>query len=173
MFLFITTLVFPGDREFCKVCLWVSLKRRWAQDWNTFSEVSHWGIFKSNIFVAKITSEDYEDHTSLQVEQWIGQSRVYGWKLQRLITYIIVNKWFSFWCKNLIWNLSHCKEIPIYVIPEKELGGLSRNFHSCLWAIYIFPRWADLISCSRIRRPIVGIYMHRTNRNVGIGTEAA
>jgi hypothetical protein len=35
-------------------------------------------------------------------------------------------------CKSLYsivkWRL-HCKEISIYVFPEKELGGLSPNFH--------------------------------------------
>ncbi len=43
----------------------------------------------------------------------------------------------------------------------------------CLYAIYIFPRSAHLFSCSRIDRPIVGIYKSFTETCMleGIGTE--
>jgi hypothetical protein len=50
----------------------------------------------------------------------------------------------------------HCKEIWIYVFPEKELRGLSPNF-------YIYVSVSDLcsvhlFSCSKIGRPFRGIY---------------
>ncbi len=67
-----------------------------------------------------------------------------------------------------------CNENLNYVFPEKELRGLSPNFtFMCLWAIYIFPGLVHIFSCSRIVRPIVGIYKiaHR-HMNVEIGTEA-
>ncbi len=40
----------------------------------------------------------------------------------------------------------HCNEIWIYVFPEKELRGLSPNFHIYVFAIYIFPRSAHLFT---------------------------
>ncbi len=49
----------------------------------------------------------------------------------------------------------------LYVFPEKELCGFSLNFQF-LWANYIFPRLAYLFSCSRIGRPIRGIYKSLT-----------
>jgi hypothetical protein len=53
----------------------------------------------------------------------------------------------------------HCKEISIYVFPEKKLRGLSPNFHIHVSVsdLYIPPS-VRLFSCGRIGRPIVGIY---------------
>ncbi len=55
--------------------------------------------------------------------------------------------------------LAHCKEIWIYVFPEKELRSLrpSFNIHS-LRKISVFLRSAHIFSCTRIGRPIRGIY---------------
>jgi hypothetical protein len=58
----------------------------------------------------------------------------------------------------------HCKEVSINVFPEKELRGLSPNFHihvsvSNLCISTICPH----ISCSRIGRSIVGIYKALTD----------
>ncbi len=52
------------------------------------------------------------------------------------------------------------KKIP-FMYSQKRKSGLSPSFHIhtvCLWAIYIFSGSVHLFSCSRIGRPIVGIY---------------
>ncbi len=77
----------------------------------------------------------------------------------------------------MIWYCSlHCEEISIYVFLEKELRGLSPNFHIHVSVSNLYiPIIGSLIFCSRIGRPIVGIYVWITHRNmnVGIRTEAA
>ncbi len=60
----------------------------------------------------------------------------------------------------------HCKEISLYVFPEKELGGISPNFHIHVSVsdLYIStPRSVHLFFWSRIGRPIVGIYKSLTD----------
>ncbi len=59
---------------------------------------------------------------------------------------------------------AHFNENSIYVFPEKELRGLSPNFHIHVSVsdLYI-PRISPHISCSRIGRPIVGIYKSLTD----------
>jgi hypothetical protein len=59
----------------------------------------------------------------------------------------------------------HCNENPIYVLPEKELRGLSPSFHINVSVsdLYI-PRIGPHISCSRTDRSIVvGIYKSLTD----------
>ncbi len=59
----------------------------------------------------------------------------------------------------------HCNKNPIYLIPEKELYGLSHNFHIHVSVsdLYI-PRIAfHIFSCSRICRPMVKIYKSLTD----------
>jgi hypothetical protein len=60
---------------------------------------------------------------------------------------------------------THCKEIRIYVFPEKELRSLTPNFniHVSVSDLYIPTRSANLFSCSRIGRPIRGIYKSLTD----------
>ncbi len=49
----------------------------------------------------------------------------------------------------LAWRRLHCNKDPIYVFPDKELLGLSPNFHiQCLWTIYIFPGLVHIIGRS-------------------------
>ncbi len=58
----------------------------------------------------------------------------------------------------------HCNENPIYVFPEKELRGLSSNFHIHVPVnIYIFPEPVHIFSCSRLGRPILRIYESLTD----------
>ncbi len=57
----------------------------------------------------------------------------------------------------------HCTSNRNYVFKGKELRGLSPNsyIHVSLWAIYLFPGSIHIFSCSRIGRPIVGLYINR------------
>ncbi len=58
----------------------------------------------------------------------------------------------------------HCKEISIYVFLEKELRGLSPNFHShvSLSDLYFLPIGPPF-SCSRIGRPYK--YINRSRKH--------
>ncbi len=58
----------------------------------------------------------------------------------------------------------HCKENPIYVLPEKKLRGLSPNLHIQVFmsVLYIPTIGPPIFSCSRIGRPIVVIYKSLT-----------
>jgi hypothetical protein len=59
---------------------------------------------------------------------------------------------------------THCNENPIYVFPEKELRGLNPDFtFMCLWMIYVSTGSVHIFSCSRIGRPMVGIYKSLTD----------
>ncbi len=57
---------------------------------------------------------------------------------------------------------AHCKEISIYVFPEKKLRRLSPNFNIhvsvSVGDLYIATIGPTLFSCSRICRPILGIH---------------
>jgi len=67
----------------------------------------------------------------------------------------------------------HCKENPIYVLPEKKLRGLSPSSFMFLLAANIFPRSVHLFSCSRKGRQILGIFKSLTEHECRIGTDAA
>jgi hypothetical protein len=57
-------------------------------------------------------------------------------------------------------SIIHFNENPIYVFQEKELRGLSYNFHihvSVSDLYTVCPEWVHIFSCSRIGRPILGI----------------
>ncbi len=60
------------------------------------------------------------------------------------------------------------------IFPEKELCGLSPNFHAhvSVWAIYIFPQSVCLFCCRKICGPGNISITHR-HMNVKIGSEAA
>jgi hypothetical protein len=56
----------------------------------------------------------------------------------------------------------HCNENPSDVFPEKELRGFSPNFHVHV-SVMRFIYSQDRLTCSRIGRPIVGIYISLTD----------
>jgi hypothetical protein len=69
----------------------------------------------------------------------------------------------------------HCKEISIYVFPEKELRGLSTNIHIhvTVSSLYI-PTIGPPIFLQHIRQTDRGnILIAQRNMNVGPGTVAA
>ncbi len=70
----------------------------------------------------------------------------------------------------------NCEEYPLYVLPEKELRGLSPNFHIHASASDLCirnRRIGPYFPASKIGRAILGIYASLTyNMNVEIGTVA-
>ncbi len=58
----------------------------------------------------------------------------------------------------------HCTENRIYVFPEKELRSLSPNsyIHVSVSYLYIFPGSVHIFGCRKIDRPILEIYINRS-----------
>jgi hypothetical protein len=65
----------------------------------------------------------------------------------------------------------HCNENSICVHPEKELRGVSPNFHIHVFVsnLYIFQGSVHIFSCIRIGRPIVEIYTSITDTRRKLG----
>ncbi len=59
----------------------------------------------------------------------------------------------------------HCNKNPIYVFPEKELRGLSPNFHTeCVCERFVYSQYRSAYkSCRKICGPILGIYNSLTD----------
>jgi hypothetical protein len=80
--------------------------------------------------------------------------------------YSLISLYQRIWTATVcLWFELHCNENPIYLFPEKELRRPSVPIFTfmCLWAIYIFPGSVQIFSCSRIGRPIMGIYKSVTD----------
>ncbi len=74
--------------------------------------------------------------------------------------YIITTKYVHTSWQSSSWT-AHCNENPIHVFPEKELSGLSTNFHIHVSvSVYSQDRSVHIFSYSR---PIVGIYKSLTD----------
>ncbi len=68
------------------------------------------------------------------------------------------------WYNKVNERAPHCKEIWIYLFPERELAAsVPMSTFMCLWTICIFPRSAHVFSCRRICRPIRGLYKSLTD----------
>jgi hypothetical protein len=70
-------------------------------------------------------------------------------------------------------SYAHCKENPIYVLPEKKLSGFSPNFHIhvTVGVLYI-PRIGSPVFLQQNRQTDRGnIFIVDRNMNVEIGTE--
>jgi hypothetical protein len=72
-------------------------------------------------------------------------------------------------------DVLHCKENPICVFPEKELRGLSPNFHIRVSVrdLYIFRIGSHIFLQQNRPSDRGNIYIAHRRMNVEIGTEAA
>jgi hypothetical protein len=68
---------------------------------------------------------------------------------------------------NCVGGAASLLQNPIYVSSKKELGGLSPNFHIHVSVkdLYIPRISPQKFSCGRIGRPIVGIYINRSQNH--------
>jgi hypothetical protein len=75
---------------------------------------------------------------------------------------------------NIVYN-SHCKEISIYVFPEKELRGLSLNFHICVSVsdLYIPTIGLPIFLQQNMQTDPGNIKIGQRNLNLGIWTMVA
>ncbi len=84
--------------------------------------------------------------------------------------------WYGVW---VIWNgfslrRVHCREILIYVFPEKELRGLSPFHINASMSVLYITTFGPPIFLQQNRQTDQGnLYIAHGNMNVGIGTAAA
>ncbi len=86
----------------------------------------------------------------------------------RIISLLHSRKLIKSVSKKTCYFLLHCNENPIYVFPEKELRGLSSNFHINVSVsdLYVYSQdWSTyciFLQQNILGRPIVGIYQSLT-----------
>ncbi len=124
----------------CMYVMTISNNKKYGNLWNIF-KICNIRFWDSTLFTT-LTQQSLSDHPYIK---------------QEYCTYVVKNSTLHrHWTEN--WNK---------IFSERKLCGRSPNFlistFKYLWAIYLFPPTVCLFGCSKISRPIVGIYKSLTD----------
>ncbi len=116
-----------------------------------------------------------------QIDRGINRSQTHecgNWDCGRAIPVLgIFASNFQYWffevCR--LWSTYTAKKFEFIYSQERNCtASVPISTFLYLWATYIFPRSVHLFSCSKLGRPIRGLYKSLTDTmNTGIGTVAA